>query len=183
MTTYPLEFHRRSERKWVLRVQASSACESTPRAAESVGSQREQRRSGESERRDILARRPWLRELFFLGRLGTNALAGASLAFPWVMLVLQTTNSRMGSGVSSAVARALGAGRRDRADDLVFHAFLLALALAAIFSTVTLLGAPFSCTRKEEMPNAWRGSGQRSSFRLAQGHRRLGPRHRAFRSR
>src|SRR5262245_11653869 len=80
---------------------------------------------------------------FFLGRIGTNALAGASLAFPWVMLVLQTTNSGMGTGVSSAVARALGAGRRDRADDLVFHAFLLALALAAIFSTVMLLGAPF----------------------------------------
>ncbi|MFZ1092535.1 MAG: hypothetical protein WAN75_25505, partial [Xanthobacteraceae bacterium] len=33
---------------------------------------------------------------FFLGRIGTNALAGASLAFPWVMLVLQTTNSGMG---------------------------------------------------------------------------------------
>src|SRR5206468_2142534 len=80
---------------------------------------------------------------FFLGRIGTNALAGASLAFPWVMLVLQTTNSGMGAGVSSAVARALGAGRRDRADALVFHAFLLALVIAAIFSTVLLLGAPF----------------------------------------
>jgi len=79
---------------------------------------------------------------FFLGRIGTNALAGASLAFPWVMMVLQTTNSGMGAGVSSAVARALGAGRRDRADALVFHAFLLALAVAAIFSTVLLLGAP-----------------------------------------
>src|SRR5215203_3939832 len=63
---------------------------------------------------------------FFLGRIGTDALAGASLAFPWVMLVLQTTNSGMGAGVSSAVARALGVGRRERADDLVFHAFLLA---------------------------------------------------------
>ena len=80
---------------------------------------------------------------FFLGRIGTNALAGASLAFPWVMMVLQTTNSGMGIGVSSAIARALGAGRRDRADALVFHAFLLALAVAAIFSTVFLLGAPF----------------------------------------
>src|SRR5215471_3286464 len=58
---------------------------------------------------------------FFLGRIGTNALAGASLA----------------------VARALGAGRRDCADALVFHAFLLALAIAAIFSTVLLIGAPF----------------------------------------
>ena len=64
---------------------------------------------------------------FFLGRIGTSALAGASLAFPFVMLVLQTTNSGMGAGVTSAIARALGAGKRDRADELVFHAFLLAL--------------------------------------------------------
>jgi Na+-driven multidrug efflux pump len=54
---------------------------------------------------------------FFLGRIGTDALAGASLAFPWIMLVLQSTNSGMGAGVSSAVARALGAGKRERADD------------------------------------------------------------------
>src|SRR3984893_11684674 len=78
----------------------------------------------------------------FLGRIGTDALAGASLAFPWIMLVLQTTNSGMGAGVSSAVARALGAGNRERADALAFHALLLALALAAIFSTVMLLAAP-----------------------------------------
>jgi putative MATE family efflux protein len=80
---------------------------------------------------------------FFLGRIGTNALAGASLAFPFVMLVLQTTNSGMGAGVTSAVARALGAGKRDRANELVFHAFLLALALGVIFSSLMLVTAPF----------------------------------------
>src|SRR5947207_2848345 len=80
---------------------------------------------------------------FFLGRIGTNALAGASLAFPFVMLVLQTTNSGMGAGVTSAIARALGAGKRDRADELVFHALLLALALGVIFSSLMLLTAPF----------------------------------------
>ncbi|MBR0799956.1 MATE family efflux transporter [Bradyrhizobium jicamae] len=80
---------------------------------------------------------------FFLGKIGTDALAGASLAFPWIMLVLQTTNSGMGAGVSSAVARALGAGHRERADELTFHAFLLALALGATFSTVMPLAAPF----------------------------------------
>jgi Na+-driven multidrug efflux pump len=79
----------------------------------------------------------------FSGASETNALAGASLAFPWVMMVLQTTNSGMGVGVSSAIARALGAGGRDRADALVLHAFLLELAVAAIYSTVLLLlGAP-----------------------------------------
>src|ERR1700756_5908969 len=34
------------------------------------------------------------------------------------------------------------------------------------------------CTRKEEMPNAWRGSGQRSSFRLAQRQLPARPLHR-----
>jgi hypothetical protein len=62
MTTYPLEFHRRSEQKWVLRAQASSV-ESTPRAALVSRSQRGQRKPGQSEPRDILARRPWLRAI------------------------------------------------------------------------------------------------------------------------
>jgi len=50
---------------------------------------------------------------FFLGRIGTDALAGASLAFPWIMLILQTTNSGMGAGVSSAVARARSGQARE----------------------------------------------------------------------
>jgi putative MATE family efflux protein len=78
----------------------------------------------------------------FIGRLGPDALAGVTLAFPWVMLVQHTAASGMGGGVSSAVARALGAGQRGRADALAYHAFILALALAAIFSTVMLLASP-----------------------------------------
>ncbi len=79
----------------------------------------------------------------FLGRLGPDALAGVSLAFPFVMLIQHTAASGMGGGVSSAIARALGAGKRDVADALALHAFVLALGLAAAFSTVLLLGAPF----------------------------------------
>ena len=55
MTTYPLEFHRRFEQKWARRAQASSGFESTPRATLVGKSQRVQRRSGQSERRDTLA--------------------------------------------------------------------------------------------------------------------------------
>src|SRR5262245_22675079 len=79
----------------------------------------------------------------FLGRLGPDALAGVSLAFPFVMLIQHTAASGMGGGVSSAIARALGAGKRDVADALTLHAFVLALGLAAAFSTVLLLAAPF----------------------------------------
>jgi Na+-driven multidrug efflux pump len=78
----------------------------------------------------------------FLGRLGADVLAGVSLAFPFVMLVQHAANGGVGGGVSSAVARALGAGRRDRADALVHHTFLLALAFATFFSASMLLGAP-----------------------------------------
>jgi putative MATE family efflux protein len=78
----------------------------------------------------------------FLGRLGPDALAGVSLAFPWVMLMQHAAASGMGGGISSAVARALGAGRRDRADALAAHAFALALVLAAVFSMLMLLGGP-----------------------------------------
>ena len=59
----------------------------------------------------------------FLGRLGPDALAGVSLAFPFMMLMQHAANSGMGGGASSAIARALGAGSRDRADALVCHAF------------------------------------------------------------
>lgn len=79
----------------------------------------------------------------FLGRLGPDALAGVSLAFPFVMLIQHTAASGMGGGVSSAIARALGAGEPDVANALVLHAFVLALGLAAVFSTLLLLGAPF----------------------------------------
>jgi putative MATE family efflux protein len=79
----------------------------------------------------------------FVGRLGPDALAGVSLAFPFVMWMQHTAASGMGGGVSSAIARALGAGKRDVADALAFHALVLALALAAAFSTALLIGASY----------------------------------------
>src|SRR5712671_2789416 len=79
----------------------------------------------------------------FLGRLGADALAGASLAFPFVMLIQHTAASGMGGGVSSAIARALGAGKRNVPNALALHALVLALGLGVVFSTVLLLGAPF----------------------------------------
>lgn len=79
----------------------------------------------------------------FVGRLGADALAGVSLAFPWVMLMQHTAASGMGGGVSSAIARALGARRTDLADELAAHAFAVALVLAALFSLLMLASAPF----------------------------------------
>ena len=51
----------------------------------------------------------------FVGRLGTDALAGMALVVPFVTLMFNIANGGMGGGVASAMARALGAGRLDDA--------------------------------------------------------------------
>jgi putative MATE family efflux protein len=75
----------------------------------------------------------------FVGRLGTEALAGLALVFPLVMLLQMTSAGAMGGGVASAVARALGGGREEAARRLVAHGLIIALAAGLAF-TVLLLG-------------------------------------------
>src|SRR5438128_8831606 len=70
-------------------------------------------------------------ETYWVGKLGTDALAGMALVFPGVMLMQMISAGAMGGGISSAIARALGAGRRDEADSLVMHALVITVALGA----------------------------------------------------
>src|ERR1700719_3010981 len=77
-------------------------------------------------------------ETWFVSRLGTDALAGMALVFPGVMLMQMISAGAMGGAISSAIARALGAGRREDADALVLHAIVINIALGALFSTVML---------------------------------------------
>src|SRR5256712_4358267 len=57
-------------------------------------------------------------ETYFIGKLGTDALAGVALVFPVVMLMQMMSAGAMGGGIASSIARALGAGRRADADAL-----------------------------------------------------------------
>jgi putative MATE family efflux protein len=81
-------------------------------------------------------------ETWFIAGLGTSAIAGAALVFPLFMLMTMMSNGGIGGGVSSAVARALGAGRRHDADALAFHALAVAIAFGALFSAGAWLGGP-----------------------------------------
>jgi len=82
-------------------------------------------------------------ETFWVARLGTDALAGMALVFPGVMLMQMISGGAMGGGISSAIARALGSGRRDDADALVLHAIVLNAILALAFSAIVLaFGSP-----------------------------------------
>ena len=78
-------------------------------------------------------------ETWLVSRLGTDALAGMALVFPGFMMMQMLSAGAMGGGISSAIARALGAGRRDDADALVLHAIIINLALGVVFSALLLV--------------------------------------------
>ena len=78
-------------------------------------------------------------ETYFVGRLGTDALAGVALVFPVVMLMQMMSAGAMGGGISSAVARALGAGRRADANALALHALAIAV-IFGLFFMLAMLG-------------------------------------------
>src|SRR3954470_1555817 len=77
-------------------------------------------------------------ETSYIGRLGTEPLAGIALVFPFVMLTQMMSAGAMGGGVSSAISRALGAGNRERAATLALHAAMIG-ACAGLFFTVMML--------------------------------------------
>jgi putative MATE family efflux protein len=78
-------------------------------------------------------------ETYFVGKLGTDALAGMALVFPLVMLMQMTSAGAMGGGIASAIARALGARRRGDADALVLHALFIAIVFGLVFMAAALL--------------------------------------------
>jgi len=81
-------------------------------------------------------------ETWWVAKLGTDALAGMALVFPGFMMMQMISAGALGGAISSAVARAIGAGRRDDANALVVHALVINLALAAAFSVVVLAYGP-----------------------------------------
>ena len=77
-------------------------------------------------------------ETWWVSRLGLDALAGMALVFPGFMMMQMLSAGAMGGGISSAVARALGGGRRGDADALVLHAVIINLALGGVFAAAVL---------------------------------------------
>jgi putative MATE family efflux protein len=65
-----------------------------------------------------------------------------ALVFPGFMMMQMLSGGAMGGGISSAIARSLGAGRRQDADALVLHAIIINVALGLAFSTLVLLFGP-----------------------------------------
>jgi len=81
-------------------------------------------------------------ETYFVAKLGLDALAGMALVFPLFMLLQMVSAGAMGGGILSAVARALGAGHRDRANELVWYAVAITIGFGALTTAAALLYGP-----------------------------------------
>jgi putative MATE family efflux protein len=86
-------------------------------------------------------------ETSYIGRLGTESLAAMALVFPFVILTMTMSGGAMGGGVSSAIARALGAGNRERASHLAAHALLISICFGLAFTFGMLMFGPMLLER------------------------------------
>lgn len=81
-------------------------------------------------------------ETFYVGHLGTLPLAAFGLIFPFAMLTGTVSAGAMGGGVSSAIARAIGASDLARAHTLALHAILIGGTLGVVYSLVMVVCGP-----------------------------------------
>ncbi len=81
-------------------------------------------------------------DTFFVAQLGAEALAGVALVFPAWMLMVTMSAGGIGGGIASAIARALGGGRQATANALAWHAIVIGVILAAVFSLLLLTAGP-----------------------------------------
>jgi Na+-driven multidrug efflux pump len=73
-----------------------------------------------------------LLEVYFVSRLGVDALAGVAPVFPLVSLMLAIAQGAIGGGIVTTVARTLGTGRIDAASEYAWYALALAIPLGLV---------------------------------------------------
>ena len=81
-------------------------------------------------------------DAFFVSWLGSDALAAAAIVFPLFLILQTATASGIGSGVSSAIGRALGAGDHERARSLAGVAVVIALLGAVATTALMVIAGP-----------------------------------------
>ncbi|HRD75868.1 MAG TPA: MATE family efflux transporter [Hyphomicrobiaceae bacterium] len=82
-------------------------------------------------------------ETSYIGLIGTEALAAMALVFPMIMLTQMMSSGAMGGGVSSAIARSLGAGNVARAETLAVHAVAISICGGLLFMALFLTLGPW----------------------------------------
>ena len=72
----------------------------------------------------------------FVAQLGTTALASLAVVFPFQSLLQMMAAGAIGGGVTSSVARALGAGDREKTQEAAWHSLIIIGVMAAIYTIV-----------------------------------------------
>ena len=81
-------------------------------------------------------------EIYFIARLGIDALAGVSQVFPVLSLIGAISQGAVGGGFVSAIARTLGRGRPDEAADYAWYAVFLAVPLGLLTTVLVVAAGP-----------------------------------------
>jgi len=79
-----------------------------------------------------------LADMFFVGKLGGEAIAAVAFVMPLVFFALGITFG-IGSGITAVIAKFIGEENKLQADNAAEHSVLLALILGAIFTVCGLL--------------------------------------------
>src|SRR5205814_493248 len=96
---------------------------------------------------------------YFVSRLGVDAIAAVSLVFPVSLLALTAMGGGIGAGSSSAMARALGGGRRAEAAAIGGQALVLSVVVGIGFALVVQGLAPVREILRVAVPAARSTSG------------------------
>jgi Na+-driven multidrug efflux pump len=83
-----------------------------------------------------------LLEVYFVSRLGVDALAGVAPVFPLVSLMLAVAQGAIGGGIVTTVARTLGTGRIGAASEYAWYALALAIPLGLATTAVMVALGP-----------------------------------------
>lgn len=83
-----------------------------------------------------------LLEVYFVSRLGVDALAGVAPVFPLVSLVASIAQGAIGGGIVTTVARALGTGRISDASEYAWYAVVLSIPLGLVTTAVMVALGP-----------------------------------------
>ena len=78
-------------------------------------------------------------DAWYVGQLGTVALASLALVFPFQTLMQMMAGGSIGGGVTSSMARALGKGDEETATRVLWHAIPIGAGMSLLF--VVVLGA------------------------------------------
>ncbi len=75
-------------------------------------------------------------DAFFIGFLGTEALAVLALVFPFQMLMLMMAGGAIGGGTTSSIGRAIGKKDFKKAEKSYFHSILICFLMYLIYGII-----------------------------------------------